>query len=88
LLQTIALAKAFFGPVAFSKDGKVFASGTYRPNGKIYLWDTSTGKELLSLQGYHSGARSLAFSPDGKLLVSCMNDTSALVWDVTRKNSK
>jgi WD40 repeat protein len=64
---------------AFSRDGKYLASGD--KVGHVVVWEVATGKELASLetpvmytwdptQRRHSigGIRSLAFSPDGKLL--------------------
>ncbi|MFH1974660.1 MAG: caspase family protein [Pseudomonadota bacterium] len=50
--------------VAFSPDGKYFASG-----GKgTKLWDLNTGKEIMTLD--EEQAESVAFSPDGKYLLS------------------
>jgi WD40 repeat protein len=65
--------------VAFSADGTLLATGD--KVGHVVVWDVATGKELASVeapimytwdkvQRLHSigGVRSLAFSPDGKLL--------------------
>jgi WD40 repeat protein len=57
-----------FGPVVsvhFSRDGKVVASGARSSD--IKLWDATTGKELLHLDGPLNLSR-VAFSPDGKVL--------------------
>ena len=43
----------------------------------------NTKREVLRLEPGVSGALSLAFSSDGKTLVSGMWDTTALVWDIS-----
>lgn len=47
----------------------------------IRVWDM-TGKQLSLLRGHEAPVRDLAFSPDGRLLVSASEDGSALVWEV------
>jgi RNA polymerase sigma factor (sigma-70 family) len=63
--------------VAFSRDGKVLATGD--PFGGVRLWEASTGKELRALP---KGGRYVAFSPDGKLLASGSNqDGTVRLWE-------
>jgi WD40 repeat protein len=71
------------GPVAFSADGKLFAAASSRPE-HIRVWDAS-GQESWAAEGFSGVVRSLAFMPDGKRLVSGMDDSSVLIWDLTRK---
>jgi WD40 repeat protein len=62
---------------AFSPDGKRLAFGSgdglhnsdFKP-GEVTLWDVVTGKPIRTLRGHTSGVRCIAFSPDGKRLVS------------------
>ncbi|HEY6562865.1 MAG TPA: WD40 repeat domain-containing protein, partial [Pirellulaceae bacterium] len=79
--------------VAFSPDGHYVAAstGTWGINrpGEIRLWDTLTGEEHLRLKGHSSSIMDVAFSPDGKRLVSAglhWHSTSppggVNVWDV------
>src|SRR5207245_286348 len=72
--------------IAFSPDGKSIASGSSLLSftlGEIKIWDRATGKEIRTLLGRHLGpVMELAFSPDGKRLVSAGFDKSLIVWDV------
>lgn len=47
------------------------------------LWDVSTGAELRTLKGHSREVRSVAFSPNGKYLVSGSEDNSVKIWEVT-----
>lgn len=69
-------------PIALSPDGTLLASGGPAQDHTVRLWDVATGKERARLAGHSSGVSSLAFSPDGKRLVSGSEDSTALVWDL------
>jgi WD40 repeat protein len=67
--------------VAFSPDGKYFASGN--ADGSITLWETGTFTKLDQTLKYDlAKVSSLAFSPDGKTLAAGYNDFVIIVWDV------
>lgn len=66
--------------VAFSPDGKLAASGAE----DIVLWDAATQKRLVRLK-YSAQVWSVAFSPDGRWLVSTHDDGSVLVWDLAER---
>jgi WD40 repeat protein len=53
--------------VAFSPDGRLLASGSYK---EIKLWDVASGSLVRTLEGHAHYVLSVAFSPDGKLLAS------------------
>src|SRR5262249_48218162 len=80
----IRLPEQGAGPVAFSANGKLFAVASSRPGARIRLVEVATGKEVRKIEGFRGVVRSLAFTPDGRRLVSGMEDSSALIWDLTR----
>ena len=47
----------------------------------VRLWDAATGEELVRLPGHADYVYSLAFSPDGKTLVSSSGDSTLRLWD-------
>ncbi len=70
------------GQVAFSSDGKRLAAAG-KKDSTITLWDSSTGKELLTLQGHTGTVISVSFSPDGKRLASGSWDRTIKLWDTS-----
>jgi WD40 repeat protein len=81
-VRQVLLPGATSGPVAFSADSKTYAAAVDRA---IRLWDTDTGEERPGVSGVPAAVSALAFSPDGRLLVSALQDTTALVWDLDGK---
>jgi WD40 repeat protein len=90
--QELVTLEVHTGPVnsmAFSPDGKTLVSGsssTRDHQGKpvpseVKLWDAQTGQALRTLQGHAESVRSVAFSLDGKRLVSGSGDKT-IIWDV------
>jgi RNA polymerase sigma factor (sigma-70 family) len=79
---------SYNGPVqiALSHDGTRLAAGfvNHWDNPSVHLWDLTTGQKVAALTGHRAPVTQLAFSRDGRRLVSGSCDTTALVWDVTR----
>jgi WD40 repeat protein len=46
----------------------------------VLSWDAE-GKELLAVKAHSKVVRSVAFSPDGKLLATGSQDNTAKLWD-------
>jgi WD40 repeat protein len=69
--------------VDYSPDGNLIASGSER----VLLWDAATMTRIAPLE-YDSAVWSVAFSPDGRWLVSTHGDGSILVWDVANRELK
>jgi WD40 repeat protein len=74
----------------FSPDGSLvatgseasFAAGADRAIAALELWDGQSGRHLSTLRGHTDVITSLAFSPDGRWLLSTSQDQSARIWDV------
>jgi WD40 repeat protein len=77
--------------IAWSPDGKLIASGG--PDRIVHIWDTATGLEIETIKNivvdnafttiYEGPIRSLAFSPNGKWLVTGSADNEGGVKDKT-----
>ena len=70
--------------LAVSPDGRLLAAaeGVGSSDG-IWLYETASGRPLKKLAGHSGEVHDLAFSPDGRRLVSVSRDQTGLVWDVT-----
>ena len=66
--------------VTFSPDGTQIAAAT---GSNVKIWDAGTGEELRTLIGHAGWVLDVAFSPDGKKLVSTSFDETTKIWSVT-----
>jgi len=69
-------------PPVFSPDGRVLAAASTGPKDTITLWNVDSGSEVATLSGHFREIHRLAFTPDGKMLVSTSGDTTVRTWDV------
>src|ERR1035438_4737765 len=64
--------------LAFSKDGKLLATGA--KDGVAIIWDVKATKELFSTPAHKDMVTSVAISPDGKVLATSGHDSIILLW--------
>ncbi|HEX4614133.1 MAG TPA: hypothetical protein VH092_38475 [Urbifossiella sp.] len=79
-----ALKYRVTAPAVFSPAGEVVIpfDGADPPyTGVIGFYDPRTGRRVKRFQGHAAMISCLAFSPDGRYLVSGADDTTSLIWD-------
>ena len=52
------------------------------------VWDSHTGKLVRSFRGHTGLVSSVAFSPDGRSIVSGSRDHTVKIWDVTQLDER
>jgi hypothetical protein len=68
--------------LALAPDNRLLALAG--PGGSIHLWDVLTSTNVHVLQGHKGIVNALAFASRGTKLVSASDDTTVLIWDVTK----
>jgi WD40 repeat protein/serine/threonine protein kinase len=83
-LATLKHDGLYVHAVAFSPDGRFLATGGNDPRAPLRLWDAATGKPVAAggFAGHTDAVVSVAFSRDGKRLLSASFDKTARLWDV------
>ena len=93
LLRRITDLEPWLRCVAYSPDGKTLATGSSGPirqnrglswvSSEIRLWDMRSGRLLRTIPGELAEMWSVAFSPDGRSLLSCDGKVVALTEALT-----
>jgi WD40 repeat protein len=81
--------------IAFSPDGTLLATGGWGKwpgvqregldPGGVALWDLESEEKIAELEGHAAFVSAVAFTEDGKVLLSASDDGTVLAWDVPRK---
>jgi WD40 repeat protein len=74
-------AGVFVPNFVWSPDGRWIATADGHRR-TVRLWDAATGRVVRTFWGHRDSVNRVAFSPDGKRLVSASSDRSARVWEV------
>ena len=69
--------------LAFSPDGKIFASGS--EDTTVRIWNTKRGSKRATLKGHTGWVTAIAFSNDGNTIASGDTDGTVRVWNVKKK---
>jgi WD40 repeat protein/serine/threonine protein kinase len=74
--------------LAYRPDGRLLATGGF--DRVVRLWNTTTGREVAVLRGHTAGVWAVAWSPDGRRLVSAGDypDQTLRLWDVSADEPK
>jgi WD40 repeat protein len=71
---------------AVSPDGRIIAATG--ADGKLIVWDSTTGEQHFIQETTDLGAKSVVFSPDGEHLASGGNDGAVRIWDVNESEGE
>ncbi|KAL3474049.1 hypothetical protein BJX99DRAFT_260751 [Aspergillus californicus] len=66
--------------IAFSPDGKILAAA-FDLGITVLLWDVLTGQCVHTLRGHTHQINQIAYSCDGRILVSVSDDNTGRLWD-------
>jgi hypothetical protein len=83
--EVLSLPAADFNRVAFTRDNRLMAVAA--PKQEIVVWDLMRGRERQRFKGFNAEVIDLAFSRDGRRLVSGLADSTLLVWDVGTRDT-
>ena len=72
--------------VAFSPNGELLAAAD--KGASIHFWNVTERKERFSFRGHDGHINAMAFSADGKFLVTGGQDKTCRVWDLSRAPRK
>lgn len=70
------------GFLAFSPDGTLLASGGGGGSAKVCLWHLGERELAGELDAHRAGITGMAFTADGKQLITSAWDSQVIVWDV------
>jgi WD40 repeat protein len=82
LLRTLPYGALYVHGVAWSPDGSRIAAAGSDAAGEVKVWNADTGALEQVLSGHQDGALSVAFSKDGRRLLTTSYDNTARLWNL------
>jgi RNA polymerase sigma factor (sigma-70 family) len=84
LIRSQKFAVSYRGPSAiFSPDSKQIVVKDAKPGARIHFYDLKTGQEQRVIEGMTGDITAFCITPDNKRLICALNDTTALVWNLS-----
>jgi WD40 repeat protein len=71
------------GTLAFGPDGLLAGGGI---QGRVWLWNSASGRKLRALRGGDTGVAALAFSPDGTVVAAANLSGAVSLWYTSTGN--
>jgi eukaryotic-like serine/threonine-protein kinase len=81
--QTAVFENSLLMALAVSPDGRVLVSGAGYADPTLRVWDADTGRLVRQVDGHTAWIGKLAFSTDGRQLVSSSTDQTIQFWDTS-----
>jgi WD40 repeat protein len=72
------------GPLGFSRDGRLLA-GTRWNQGRVTVWDVTTGEKVGAWRAHESPINGVAFSHSGHALATVGHDGAVRFWEVATR---
>jgi WD40 repeat protein len=70
---------------ALRSDGKRLATGASQRIGKglgeVGIWDVAARRRIVALTGHRGNIRAIAYSPNGRRLITASTDQTIRIWD-------
>jgi WD40 repeat protein len=84
LIQTLSGLLSDSTAIAFSRDGKRIAAGSF--DGTTILWNVTSGVPLLKMKGHSDAVEGVTFSLDDNWLITAGGDATIKIWETATGN--
>lgn len=78
-----SIPHAMADAVGYSPDGYRIATGGGWNNKTAVIWDSRSGRKLVTLNGHKKGVNAIVFTPSGSKVLTASIDGTAILWDVS-----